>query len=1457
MFADSAVSGDFTTVSVLAPGPASGLVEMLPDSAAGAIELCDEWLREDLTIRFSDLLFEGVNDDMPILPAFTDINGDDLEDLVWSSDSGGPVTRAFLAPDWRECMDLAGSMELRKFCDLNNDGTPDSVYMSDEGVLTIFFEETVFQITEGFDITGVAGTALGDLENDGLADLLVGTDSGNLLIYRNRGSIEVPCFLPFVSESSVLFPMNAGAFSSPAVFLSGDSILIAAVGTQQNGLKFYTGNSDGSVMSREWVATDTPWNRDTLLNISPVEINLSGETVLICGTRNGSLCEARPGSDSLYLLQLSPVPGTYPNLAIASVNGDEFPDLVAGTMEGDVFYLPGYQGWFDGNWEKIDSIPRIPSGAPAAWKNGLLFGSSNGEVRFFARDGSGTWVDSTANSEFCNIDVGEYSTPDFADINGDGLEELIVGNSRGSLICFELDEYAVNDGPLYVERSSWKFEPNSSVSNIQSYYSRYFIPYSVFRVSSGVSEVNAFSREIMEAEPHFRDEIAYCIAHTPTEVLRAMYRNGDSDLFSVNVSEMYELSEKLDYVRLLDYSNETVCQLKTECGWVEISRDDYYRFVVHPRILFEIPARINTEYWSTGRDTASVPLDVWLNHEPESLYSESGDQLFWREFILSDSTRGRTLEERMIEATTYEDAVVRLCNYQSHSQPGGLMSFGYMTNDLQPMEIYRKAYGSCGEQSILQTALCRAFFIPAYVVGCRGEDHQWNQYLDPASGRWNHWDINYGVSGIGNVWVSGEGVNHTGKTISTITAFGPDNEVWPVTGSVLVPPGSGYMPGDSGYTCTASVDILVTDPAGVPVEGAMVLARSHWENANSVSEFSYTDESGSCNFQLGWEPNGGYTIDVISPFGSAGSTNITFTEGKSYSLRYTVPCSVPQSQKIYLPESDPSMNMSVTGDIFPVPFYSRSLYTIDDENSSESYWNPGWTRWPTSAPIRYPVYMNAENFRDYRNGLNCKAVPYPFTPEPRDTCYVVLDNRTSMFTWSEFHLPPSAFSVTDEGSYDVFAWLAEPAPGQNPAAVSYCQGSSYSGSDNNLSWIKYYQDIELQQDNPDDPLSAERIIGPFRIPAGERSLTIGTSSDQSGLDLDLFLFADRNANRMVDGMSELVLSSTSPTSNESIFIAEPDSSAVYWIYLHGWQVDEEGGMINLGLSFEPELINVHSLDPTGYQRIQPQDFSFMTSIDTFETGGIYLQTGDDVIVPDKSEDQWIFEAPARSSIFDTGSVGVFQNDGELIENLSWNIHLDSIPPELTYLSAVVDPDGMEVLVEAACTDESSGVSEAVSSIDNLEQTRLVLREDSIWSCRIDIAPFTGQSVLLGICFTDSAGNETEGNVDIHVPLRPAVLFSFVYPSRTVYDHRPVLQLYADFRDDLTDWSATAELSDSSGVFREELYPFVIDGNTIQFRPKELLDDGNYTVTVRITDQDMLLIAEHSWGFCIDTMTSVF
>ena len=1445
VFSEAEGFSDFQTVNTIATGPLTACYRMLPESALQAIELSAEWLRGDLALRFTDLLYKDVYSELPVVPAFADVNGDGQEDLILQSQS---ALRAFIAPNWIEFTEIGDSFEPRQNFDVDNNGTSDSSYFTADGVLTLMSGDSILLVTEGFDVPSVTGTALGDMEGDGLADLVVTTEAGNVLVFRNRGTVEVPCFLPFFQESRKMFPMNPGAFSSPVLFSQNDSVVVCVVGTQQEGLSFYiSAATDGSPVP-EWSLSNTVLSDNDGLNISPVIVNFNGETALLCGSRDGTLYEADIDSDSLIVLGIPAVPGTYPNLTTAEVNGDDFFDLVAGTMEGGVYYLAGDEERFHGDWIKVNGIPLIPSGAPARWEDGLVFGSADGTLRYFSQNRDGEWIESTENSEFSSIDVGEYSTPVFFDVDNDGIEELTTGNSGGTLTIFELG----GEDSRFRESFSWEFQPNAGVSSIESCYSRYFKPYSVFRSPSGVSSVNAFADEIINAEARYRDEIAYSIANTATDILRAIEGNSDIDLFTVNAACIYSASDSLRYVRLVDWEEGTTCLLKTDEGWFEISRENYYRFVVHPRILFEVPGRIDATYWNTPRDTLAISERDYLNFEPESLYGHSSNHHFWREFIPADTSRGRSLEERMMGAETYEEAVLRLCNFQSHSQPNGLMSFGYITNDLHPLAIYSKAYGSCGEQSILQTALCRALFIPSYVVGCRGEDHQWNQYLDPESGKWNHWDINYGISGIRNLWVSGEGTDHLGKTISTISAFGPEGQVWSVTESVLAPPGSGYMEGDSGYTHTAQVDITVTDPDGMSVDGAMVMARSHWENANSVTAFDYTDESGDCTFLLGWEPNGGYTFDIVSAYGSAGSSNISFTEDRHYQVSYTVPYRIPQRQEVFLPVSaSPSPpSVSVVNKLYTVPYFTGSLYSVGSE-TEEVLKNPDWIPWKESASSGELLFMDGRNFRSYRNGFNCSAVRGPFIPQAGDSCFAVLDNRNSMFIWREYTIPlPEDFEA---GS--VPDWLDSQS--RTPVAGSCIPGIGTSLEQRGALWIKSYLNLEIFQDDPDDPLSSALIIGPFRAPSGQRSLSIGTGSDQADLDLDLFLFADQNGNRTVDGMSELVTSSASPTSSEIVFISEPDTSTVYWIYIHGWQVDEDGGSVDLGLSFEPEMLRVHSLSPTGFRKILPQQFSFLTEMDTLalETGDICLQSGDGetVIFPESAEDRWYFETLLPGEFFTDGFVQIFLSNGELVEGIDWSFSLDTLPPVISFYSADVDYSTMQAVIEVGCTDMVSGIERVTLVLDSTVSTELVLREDSVWSATVDFLPFSDETVFAEVCAVDFAGNESTKNYETSTLSRPEVVFSYVYPSGSVFDHTPNLQLFAGFENQASDWTAAAILSGAG--FREELVPAVIDGNIIQFSVRELLADGEYMAQVQILGADGVVIGEHQWSFSIETMSS--
>jgi len=774
-----------------------------------------------------------------------------------------------------------------------------------------------------------------------------------------------------------------------------------------------------------------------------------------------------------------------------------------------------------------------------------------------------------------------------------------------------------------------------------------------------------------------------------------------------------------------------------------------------------------------------------------------------------------------------------------------------MTNDLQPMVIYRKSYGSCGEQSILQTALCRAFFIPSFPVGCRGEDHQWNHCLEPVSGQWKHWDINNGLAGLGDLWVSGEGPNHQGKTISTITAFDPDGRVRSVTDDVIVPAHSGYMEGNKGYTRTATVDITVIDPSERPVEGALVLVKSHWNNADAITAFDYTDKDGFCSFELGWQVNGGYAFDIISPFGSGGTTAIAFSEDSSYTLKYIIPYIQPAEQ-IIATAGDASSEVNVVNNFYPIPYFSRSLYSIATDTTGVIN-KTSWVKWSDLTSVENLLYMDSENFSKFRDGYNCNASLQPFNPEVGDNCYVVLNNKNSLFTWAEFSMPENRVDVDMSADIDISATSSnrEPVSG---ISLPIAERNVSAGGAN---WVQYYENMEITQDNPDDPLSSELVIGPFTIPSDERSINIATLCETAGLDLDLFLFMDKNSNRLLDGMSELLLSSATPSGNEQIFINNPDTDNIYWLYLQGWQVNEGGDLVDLGLSFTPEPISIHALSPTGFVTEIPDTFSFEFIDELHETADVRI--GGISAVAEMDESQiYHFTLPEIASLINEASLKVFSENNEMIEALNWELLIDSISPTLVYDSEPISPSEMVYKAKIHYFDLESGIETVSVSVDSTFNKVI----DMHWcpeetTVEIDLLERAGESVTVTFSVKDIAGNLTEEFINFDVPERSEVVFSSFYPRRVSYNHRPIFQalthLAIDGEMDMGNYEALLTLSTSTSEI--ELRPYIIDGDLIQFSAQDYLENGHYTATIQLFNVNGELISQQSWNFQISTMTS--
>ncbi|WP_369177606.1 beta strand repeat-containing protein [Candidatus Thiodubiliella endoseptemdiera] len=284
---------------------------------------------------------------------------------------------------------------------------------------------------EGIDVKGfVSAPTLADIDGDGDLDLVVGKSDGILKYYQNTGTTSNPAYEEKTGDDNPFNSINVGNYSGPTLAdIDGDGDLDLVVGESDGTLKYYQNTGTTSNPAYEVkTGDDNPFNSIDVGDFSKptlADIDGDGDLDLVVGEKNGTLkYYQNTGTNPAYEAKTGGINpfnsidvGDFATPTLADIDGDGDLDLVVGEENGTLKY---YQNT-----------------------------GSTSNPAYEAKTGG--------SNPFNSIDVGDFSKPTLADIDGDGDLDLVVGENDGTLKYYYNQQSASVDGqaPTPTATNSW------------------------------------------------------------------------------------------------------------------------------------------------------------------------------------------------------------------------------------------------------------------------------------------------------------------------------------------------------------------------------------------------------------------------------------------------------------------------------------------------------------------------------------------------------------------------------------------------------------------------------------------------------------------------------------------------------------------------------------------------------------------------------------------------------------------------------------------------------------------------------------------------------------------------------------------------------------------------------------------------------------------------------------------
>jgi hypothetical protein len=301
----------------------------------------------------------------------------------------------------------SGGVEFCKptFVDIDGDGDWDMFIGEENGRITFFRKDGtkdqpgwsfISDWYDSMDAGEKSSPSFADVDDDGDFDLFIGNEEGTIVFYQNDGDLNSPSWRKITDNYDSI---DVGERSTPFFTdIDADSDLDLFIGKKEGNINFY--RNYGTKKSPLWTQVTQDYDSIDVGACSfPyfVDIDNDGDFDLFIGEEYGNIDFYRnigtpnlPEWDLVSSNYNSIQVGRHSIPAFADIDNDSDLDLFIGQEEGKIYFY------------KNDGNPWLPD-----------------------------WSFVTENYNF--IDLGNYTKPALADIDGDGDLDLFMGDSLGNI----------------------------------------------------------------------------------------------------------------------------------------------------------------------------------------------------------------------------------------------------------------------------------------------------------------------------------------------------------------------------------------------------------------------------------------------------------------------------------------------------------------------------------------------------------------------------------------------------------------------------------------------------------------------------------------------------------------------------------------------------------------------------------------------------------------------------------------------------------------------------------------------------------------------------------------------------------------------------------------------------------------------------------------------------------------